>query len=225
MLIAFFRSVIIYFVIVFALRFTGKRQIGELQPSDLVITILISEVAAIPLEESDAPLIYAIIPVLILVALEVIISGLNMKNAVIRKIFTGSPIIVINDGKIEQKALKSVRLTIEDLLDNLRMNGVFNIEEVKYAIIETNGQLSVLKKSEKSPVTPEQIKLPISKEEIPFTVIKDGKYVRSNLDNIGISINEIKSYIKKQDLCVKDILLMTADKDKQYNVIKKVKNL
>lgn len=212
-------------MIITGLRFMGKRQIGELQPTELVITILISETASIPLEDSDSTLLSAIVPVTVLICLEVIISGINMKNMNFRKLFTGSPIIVINNGVIDQKALKSTRISTADLLDNLRLEGTFDIEKVKYAIVETNGQLSVMLKSSQNPPSAADLGVKTEDEELKYTVINDGAIIGSHLGAIGVTEKEIETQLKKSGLNKNEVMLMTADKNKKYHIVKREKTI
>ena len=221
MIISFLRAVIIYLLVILALRFMGKRQIGELQPTELVVTILISEVASIPLEDADNPLFFAFVPVIVIICLEVIISGISLQSVKFRRLVTGKPIIVIDDGTINQKALKSTRVSISDLLDNLRLKGYFDISEVKYAVLEMNGQLSVLPKETQAPLNAQALGMKVSKKEIPFTVISDGEIIKGHLDEVGINESDIRKQLQREKLRQKDVLLMTADKAGNFLTIKK----
>ena len=149
MTILIFRSVIIYLFVVFAVRIMGKRQLGELNPHEFVIAILISAVATIPIQESSIPLSNSLIPIMIFVSLEVIESALAIKFPALGKLFDGQPIYVIKNGKLKKKELERLRFSIDDLNDALRQNDVFDINEVENAIVETNGTLSVQKKEDK----------------------------------------------------------------------------
>lgn len=146
MTVVLFRSVIIYLIVVIAVRIMGKRQLGELNPHEFVITILISAVATIPIQESSIPLSYSILPILVFVSLEVLESALSVKSKAFRKVIDGNPIYIIKNGKLKKQALKKMRFTMDDLNDALRQKDVFDISEVENAIVETNGSLSVEKK-------------------------------------------------------------------------------
>ena len=148
MTIILFRSVIIYLIVVIAVRIMGKRQLGELNPHEFVITILISAVATIPIQESSIPLAYSIIPIMVFVSLEVLESALSVKSSTFRKLIDGKPVLIIKNGKVQQKELKRLRFTMDDLNDALRQKDVFDISEVENAVVETNGSLSVQKKEE-----------------------------------------------------------------------------
>ena len=221
MIISFLRAIIIYLLIIVALRFMGKRQIGELQPTELVVTILISEVASIPLEDSDTPLFAAFIPVIMIVCLEVLISGISFRSIPFRRLFTGKPIIVINDGVMDQKALKSTRISASDLLDTLRLKGYFDISKVKYAIVEMNGQISVMPTEAEAPLTPATAGISAQKKAMPYTVISNGTCITEHFRELGISKKDIEKQLSKEKLTLKEVFLMTCDKRKNYYTIKK----
>lgn len=145
MLIPFFRTLILYLCIILAVRLMGKRQVGEMQPAELVITILVSAVAAVPMQDLDIPLSHGLVPVFTLIAAEVLISVLTLKCVPLRKLLAGTPVPVIRDGVIDQQALGKLRLSLDDLLEDLRLAGVFDLRQVTFAQMETNGKLSVLK--------------------------------------------------------------------------------
>lgn len=220
MLITLFRSIILYFVVVVAIRLMGKRQIGELQPSELVITILISEVAAIPIQDNSLPLISAVIPVMILICLEIFFSVINMKSITMRNAFSGKAVTVIKNGEIDQKKMKSLRFTIDDLLAALRQQDVFDIDEVDTAIVETNGTLSVFKKTEKQTLTAEMLSLTPNDRGIPQVLISDGKIIKENIGVYGITLRDIEKHLSKSNIEIDEVFLMTADKLKEFNTIK-----
>lgn len=220
MVITLLRSAILYFVVVLAIRLMGKRQIGELQPSEFVITILISEVAAIPLQNNSMPLITAIIPLMILICFEIFFSVLNMKSITIRNVFSGKAVTVIKDGKIDQEKLKSLRFTIDDLLETLRQKDVFDINEVDTAIVETNGSLSVLKKADKQTLTAEMISLKPDDKGIPQVLISDGKFIKENIGIYGITLNDIEKELNRKGICAEGVFLMTGYRTKEFTIIK-----
>lgn len=221
MSIIFVRSVIIYILVVIAVRIMGKRQIGELNPHELVITILISSVATVPLQDNSMPLTNSIIPILIFVALEVIGSALSMKSLWFRNLIQGKPIIIIKDGKLQQKDLKRLRFTIDDLMDSLRRQDVFDISQVAYAVVETNGNLTVQKKSAYMPLTSLDMNLPKQEAVMPITVVIDGKPVSEYFGSTKYSQAEIEKLVKGTGVDIKDILLMTVDINSNTFYIKK----
>jgi len=144
MLIPFFRTLILYVCIILAVRLMGKRQVGEMQPGELVITILVSAVASVPMQDMDIPLAHGLVPVFTLIAAEVLVSALALKWVPLRRLLSGKPVAVIRDGRVDRRALKSLRMSLDDLLEDLRLEGVFDLRRVAFAQVETNGRLSVL---------------------------------------------------------------------------------
>lgn len=144
MLIPFFRTLILYFCIIVAVRLMGKRQVGEMQPGELVITILVSAVASVPMQDMDIPLGHGLVPVVTLIAAEVLMSALTLKWAPLRRLLSGKPVEVIRDGVVDRKAMGSLRMSLDDLMEDLRLEGIFDLRQVAFAQVETNGRLSVL---------------------------------------------------------------------------------
>ncbi len=184
MLILSVRAAILYLLVVLIVRIMGKHQIGQLQPYELVITILISELAAIPIQDTDIPLINGIIPILTLLFIQISLSLLTLKSEPARRIICGGPSILIENGKIIQKELTRLRYNINDLLEQLRLKDFPNIADVEYAILETSGKLSVIPKSQKRPVSPEDLNIETDYEGLPITLIIDGTLKRDNLNKI-----------------------------------------
>ncbi len=219
------RTVIIYFIVIFSVRLMGKRQVGDLQPGELVITILISEIAAMPLQDPDAPVLTGIIAIFSLVVVEMFVSFLSMKFLGVRRVVNGSSAIIIKDGKLDQKLLKKLRVTAPDVLEVLRGQEVFDIESVQYAILETNGSLSVMLKPEARTVTQENLKGDFDASEMPFLVISDGVVVKDGLKMIDKNQSDILSLLKPKKVEIKDIFIMTLDKNGNSNIILKDKDL
>lgn len=221
MLSTIIRTIIIYFLLTLCVRLMGKRQIGELQPGELVITILISEIAASPITNTEQPVFNTVITLLLLVFLEFLSSVLNRKSVRLRYITDGRPVTVITKGNLHQKNLKRLRYTVDDLLSALRQKDVFDIDDVQYAVVETNGTLSVLLKNEFQPLTPESVNNPKKKADAPCPVIIDGKIINSSLDNCPLTATQIQKEIKNKNLKIKNIILMTIDKEKNLKIIEK----
>ncbi len=157
MLVPFFRTLILYVVTVAAMRLMGKRQIGEMQPYELAVTILVSAVASVPMQDQDIPLSHGIVPIITLTAVDLLSSEISLRSAGFRKILSGSPLVLIRDGAPDRKAMKKLRLTADDLMEDLRLKDVFDIRRVKLGQIETNGRLSVLLNEEDAPLTPKDM--------------------------------------------------------------------
>ena len=220
MAISAIRTVIIYIFIIAAMRIMGKRQLGELQPVELVVTLLISDLAAVPMQESGMPLLNGLIPIVVLVALELLLSGLMLKSSGFSKLISGNPIVIIRDGKLDQKALKRLRLTVEDLMETLRQQNAFDIREIEYAIAETNGKISLFMKPASRPVTAGDVKAASKDTGVPIVVVSDGKLVDWGLKMSGLDEDWVRSTLKKDDCPLDDVVVMTADKSRQYFVLR-----
>ena len=216
------RIFILYILSTFAVRIMGKRQIGELQPSELVVTILLSEIAVIPMQDTDIPILNSVVAVMLLVSFELILSVVTMKSTRARKLLEGNPVTIIKNGKLDQKELKRLRFTVDDLMAALRQKDVFDISKVNYAIIETNGILSLKLKSEDSPVTSKMINLNQS-ENVPFIVVSDGKHLRHYYDDCNMTDKKVDEILRRNKTEIEDVLIMTADKSGKSMIIKKEK--
>jgi len=210
------RSTILYVIVVFAVRLMGKRQIGELQPSELVITILVSNIATLPLEDSDIPLSVGITPILSLVCFEVIVSSMSLVFPKLRKVMSGSPKVIISDGKIDTGVLKELRFSVDDLMTALRNKDVFDLNQVQFAIVETTGTVSVMKKSGDDIPTRSDLGISIKSSDPPKVVVSDGTILSEPLSSLGISTERIKSTVKKYRLDIQGVFLMTADSDGNF---------
>lgn len=211
MAITVIRTIIIYIFIIVALRVTGKRQIGELQPIELVVTLLISDLAVIPMQENGIPLISGLIPIAVLVALELILSTLMMKSNGLSMLISGHPVIIIQNGKLIQKALRKLRMGVDDLTETLRQQGIFDIRDVQYAVVETNGKVSVYQKATSG------------KRGAAVPVINDGQAVEWGLEFCGLSQQWLTDILKKKKLDIHEVLLMTCDGSGSVSIIKKEK--
>ena len=212
MVVSFIRTFILYFLIIIALRLTGKRQLGDLEPSELVVTIMISELAAVPMQDYAIPILSGIIPILTLVSLELIISCISYKSVKFRSVICVRPAVIIKDGRIIQSEMKKARLTLDELTESLRQWAVVDIKKVQYAILETNGQLSVIQKAECSPPTAKDMSVHVSEDPIPAIVINDGRLMSENLDSLGFDRSWVRTQLKSHNAkSVKDVYLLSAD--------------
>lgn len=202
----------------------GKRQISDLQTSELVVTLLISNIAAIPMQNTGQPLVSGVVPIVVLICLEVTVSILMLKNSKFRKLICGSPIVIINNGKLLQNELKTLRMSTEDLFESLRQLDIFSIEDVQFAIVETNGKISVLKKSEKQPPDASTLGVVVPEGGLEAVVVSDGEISDFSLSLCGLSKDWIDGVLKGQNIKLNEIFIMTANKDKKYNIIKRELN-
>lgn len=225
MLILFIRTLILYIVVVASLRFMGKRQLGQLQPSEMVIAMMISEVATIPMEYVGTPLVYGLIPTITLIIAEAALSFLTLRNKKLRYLVSGSPTLLIEKGKVLEKEMEKLRFNIDDLLEELRGAGYANISDVEYAIIETNGLLSVIPKSTKRPVTPEDLDLKTDYEGLPLILISDGDVNYFALKRGGVNEKWLMDRLKKDYKIkhIKDVFIATMDDKGNLFVQKKSK--
>lgn len=215
------RTVLFYILIVLCLRLMGKRQVGELQPSELVVAILISELACIPMQDLSSPVTNGVIAIMALVIIELALSALSLKFAPIRRIFSGKPAIVIANGRIDQKMMKRLRYSIDDLLEGLRQDDCFCIEDVEYAILETNGSLSVMMKKSAEPPTRSDMKIKHKECGLPLTVISDGKIQKAALTAHNIPLEKIERQLRALNLEKQDVFLMTLDSNNEFVTVKK----
>ena len=207
------RAVILYILIIFAVRLMGKRQLGELQPSELVVTILVSNIATLPLEDTDIPLVVGVTPILILVSFEVVMSRLSLSFPFVRKLVSGSPKIVIRGGRLDPDVVKELRFSVYDLMAALRGKDVFDISEVQYAIVETTGSLSVMKKQTEDDPTRSDMGLAPEDCDPPQIIVADGDILCAAADSVGMTEKKIKAVLKSCGAELPQVFIMTADEN------------
>lgn len=197
-MIVFIRTLVLYIVVVAVMRIMGKRQIGELQPFELVIAIMLSELAAVPMQDTGIPLIHGLIPILTLMFLEIFLSYITLKSRRIRKLVCGTASVLIQHGKIMEEELRRQRFNLDDLMEELRLSGYLNISDIEYAILENSGRLSIIPKSLRSPVTRKDLNLSQPEEELPVSLVLDGQLNYKNLNYLGKDrkwlLNKLKEY-------------------------------
>lgn len=212
MTLLFLRTILLYFAVVFGLRLSGKRQLGELSTSEFAVTILVSELASIPLQDVAVPLFNGIIPLITLVCLEVLLATLCRVSSRARRILCGNPCIIIKNGTVDQKMMKDLRLSVDDLMEALRLAGASKISDIRYAIVETNGQLSVLLKAEAQPVTPAQTGLNPPEAGIPLILIANGTVISQNLQVLGKDEDWLRAQCRRARCgSFDDVYLFTLD--------------
>lgn len=221
MLNSFIRTVILLVTVIIALRIMGKRQIAQLQPAELVVTILLSQIAATPMQDNDIPMVNTFVSILVLVGIEVIISAVSLKNGKVRELLQGNSVILIRDGVIDQVAMKRLRYTLDDVLETLRQKDVFSVGDVQYAIAETNGNISVLLKPDKRNVSTGDMNITVVDSGLECAVVMDGKIISGMLSENGLTEQKLLNIIKKQGMTVEDIFLLTYDKAGRTVLIRK----
>ena len=223
MLITFTRSIVLYIIILIVMRLMGKREIGQLQPFELAIAIMIADLASIPMTDTGIPIQNGIIPILGLLFMHIIISVLNIKSVKMRGIICGKPRILIDKGKIDETALIKENFTINELQERLRVNNVNNITDVEYAILETSGQISVILKSEKRTVTPEDLNLNVETTNISYDLIIDGKIMYDNLNKLGKDKKWLEDEALKLNLIPSQALIFVLNGDGTFFYQTKIK--
>ena len=211
MLITFTRAIVLYLIVLIVMRMMGKRQIGELQPFELAISIMIADLASVPMTELGIPLTNGIIPILGLLVMDLLISWLNMKSINFREIVCGKPSILIYRGKIDEKVLKKERFTINELQERLRGDDIFDIADVEYAILETNGEISVITKPQKKNLTPEDMGIEAQYEGIPYDLVVEGKVMHKNLKSLGKDEKWLDNQLKKFKTKSANVLVATIN--------------
>lgn len=223
MIISFLRTILLYIVILASVRLMGKRQISELQTSELVVTLLISDIAAIPMQNTGQPLASGFIPIGVLVMCEIAVSVFMLKSGKFRRLVCGKPIVLIQNGQVDQKEMSRLRLSIEDLFEELREKDVFSIRDVEWAIMETNGKMSIVKKPDADTPTNRLLGLSPPDTGMEVVVISDGEFSDASLQLCGKNRIWAQSVLEKMGLSAGEVFIMTADMQGGYAVIPKSK--
>jgi len=223
MMTAFVRTIILYFLIMIGLRLMGKRQIGELEPGELVLTMMISDLAAVPMQDFGIPLLAGVIPILTLLALSMLLSQLSLSSLRFRELVCGTPSVLIKNGEVQQEAMRKNRYTLDELLEELREQGISDIGDVKYAVLENSGHLSILPWSRCQPPTAEQMNLKVKEEvTLPAVLVNDGRLLRGNLTSLGLDEAWLHKALRANGLSShREAFLLTLDEKGQINCVKK----
>lgn len=207
------RTVILYILIIAGIRLMGKRQVGELEPSELVLSLIIADLASVPMQDFGIPLLAGVVPILALLAMTMILSVLTMRSVRFRALLCGRPSIIIREGKVDQREMARNRLTVDELLEELRGQGYTDPSAVKYAILETNGQLSVLPFAAQKPPTAQQLGLEVEQWELPLVVVSDGRLLEHNLTQLGRDRAWLDKRLKEGGCSdPKQVFLLLADR-------------
>lgn len=210
------RSIIIYVIVLLVFRLMGKRQIGQMQPFELVLTLIIADLATIPMAEVSVPVLHGIIPLLTLSVLHFVLTMLTKWSVIFSKVVSGKPVIIINPKGLDYKAMKQLNLTTDDIMSALRNCGYFSIAQVQYAIMETNGKVSVLPKAEYAPATNGDLQLDVNESFVPITLVSEGKLMKNNVKFARLDEERVQDIILNQGgQKVKDVLLLCIDKSGQ----------
>ena len=222
MVIAVVRSIVLYLIIVIGIRLLGKHQVSELEPAEFVLALIIADVASVPMQDYGIPLLMGVIPIVVLLCLSMILSVLTLKSLKLRALLAGVPSILIRNGTLDQKELRRTRMTLDEVLEELRLQGYTDLATVRYAILETNGQLSVLPYAQKKPPTAEDMGLPVNDPGLPLVIISDGRLISANLKRQGLNEVWLKKQLKQYGSPdVRDVFLLTVDEEKKTYFIAK----
>ena len=211
MILAYIRTVVVYLVLIIAIRMMGKRQVGQMEPSEFVVTMLVANLASIPLEESGIPLVSGLVPIVTVLGLELVLSWLTMRSIFFRKLLCGKPVILIDNGKILQDNLRRTRVTLDELTGHLREKDVLDISTVQFAILETNGNLSVFPYPRFRPADAEDAVVAVKEQHLPVTVIEDGWISQDNLRKAGKDRKWLEKQLRQNKTAAADVLLLTVD--------------
>lgn len=212
MSVSLIRTLILYILVVFAVRLMGKRQIGELEPSDLVITILISELAAIPMQDLGTPLLAGVVPILTLVSVEILVSFACIKSRRLHRLVNGQGAIIIKNGKLDVHKMRQLRVSIDEIVEELRQHNVASVADVRYGLIEPNGQLSYVLYPDAQPVTAKMLNLTPPNAGVPLVVIAEGKPIRPSLDRLRVTEDDLLQKLRAANIPrIADVFLMTLD--------------
>jgi len=215
LLISYVRTIFLYLVLILSIRLMGKRQIGQLEASEFVVTMLVANLASIPMQDSDIPLLSGLVPILTVLGMELVLSWLILKSVVFRKIFCGKPVILIDNGKILRENLRSTRLTLDELTGHLRQKDVLDIRSVQFAILETDGSLSVFPYPGSRPASAKEAGISTGKQYLPITIIEDGYLSKDNLKLAGKDTDWVAEMLRQHGAELDGTLLLSVDKADQ----------
>lgn len=215
------KAFILYIFIIFLMRIMGKKEIGQLQPFELAITLIIADLMVIPMQNTGIPLLNGIIPALVMTFSQMLFSYLTVKNEKIQQFISGKPTIMIKNGKLVEQNLIKQNYNITEMLEQLRLNGVEKIEDVEYAMLETNGQMSVILKTLKRPVTVEDMGIVKQYEGIPIEVILDGKYITENFESANVTMEDVNKELERNNITVDRVFFASVDAQKKFVIQEK----
>ena len=211
MIVSYVRTLVLYSLLILVIRLMGKRQIGQMEASEFVVTMLVANLASIPMQDAAIPLYSGLVPILVVLGMELTLSGLILRSVVIRRFFCGKPIILIDKGKILMDNLRRTRVTLDELTGHLRQKDVLDIQTVEFAILETDGSLSVFPYPKERPATAKEAGIQADKQYLPITIIEDGYLSKENLRKAGKDETWLEGILQKNHARQKDALLLTVD--------------
>ena len=211
MLISYFRTAVLYLVLILSIRMMGKRQIGQMEASEFVVTMLVANLASIPMQDSAIPLYSGLLPILVVLGMELTLSGLILRSVLIRRFFCGKPVILIDNGKVLLENLRRTRVTLDELTGHLRQKDVLDIQTVQFAILETDGSLSVFPFPKERPASAKEAGIQVKKQYLPITILEDGYLSKDNLKKAGKDERWLTQTLEKYRARPQDVLLLMVD--------------
>ena len=215
MILSYFRTLFLYLVLIFAVRLMGKRQIGEMEPAEFVVTMLVANLAAIPMQDGAIPLYSGLVPILTVLGMELVLSGLILRSVRLRQLLCGKPVILIDNGKILKENLKSARINLDELTGQLRAKDVLDIRTVQFAILETSGDLSVFPYPKEKPASAKDAGVQATGQHLPVTVVEDGYLSRENLERAKKDEKWLEKVLSQHNCGIQDTFLLTVDESGQ----------
>ena len=215
MILSYFRTLFLYLVLIFAVRLMGKRQIGEMEPAEFVVTMLVANLAAIPMQDGAIPLYSGLVPILTVLGMELVLSGLILRSVRLRRLLCGKPVILIDNGKILQENLKNARINLDELTGQLRAKDVLDIRTVQFAILETSGDLSVFPYPKEKPASAKDAGVQATGQHLPVTVVEDGYLSRENLERAKKDEKWLEKGLSQHNCGIQDTFLLTVDESGQ----------
>ena len=221
MLLSYIRTILLYLALIFSVRLMGKRQIGEMEPSEFVVTMLVANLASIPMQDEGITLISGLVPILTVLGMELVLSGLIMRSVALRRLLCGKPVILIDNGKIIQENLRRTRISLDELTGHLREKDVLDLKSVQFAILETNGNLSVFPYPKEMPASAKEAGIPVKPVSLPITIVADGYVSKENLEKAGKDDKWLRTVLSRNKASAADTLLLTVDRQDHILFIRK----
>ena len=221
MILSYIRTIVLYLILILAIRLMGKRQIGQMEPSEFVVTMLVANLASIPMQDSGIPIYTGIVPILTVLGVELVLSAVSLKSSKVRKLLCGKPVILIENGNILQQNLKQTRITLDELTGHLREKDVLDIQSVQYAILETNGNLSVFPYPKEKPASARDAGIQARQQFLPFTIISDGELLEENLKKAKKDSLWLRHILEEHNAQIADTWLLSVDRSNHVVFLRK----
>ena len=221
MILSYIRTIFLYLVLIAVVRLMGKRQIGQMEPSEFVVTMLVANLAAIPMQDGGIPLFSGFVPIVTVLGVELVLSALSMKNVRLRKLLCGKPVILIENGNILQKNLRKTRITLDELTGHLREKDVLDLNSVQFAILETNGNLSVFPYPKEKPASARDAGVQVRKQSLPITIVSDGALLVENLQKAKKDDRWVQRVLKEKQAALQETWLLTVDGEDKIVFLRK----